>query len=93
MTTYREFQAELQRLHLQEESIRRKAKGEALDRIRSLIVEYRLTPSELGLEADPQSRRPAAVKYRDPKTGAAWSGRGRPPRWLEGQDRARFAVG
>jgi DNA-binding protein H-NS len=90
MTTYREFQAELQRLHQQTESVRRKEKGEALDRIRSLIVEYRLTPSDLGLAPEP--RTVGTVKYRDPQTGAAWSGRGRPPRWLDGQDRARFAV-
>ena len=90
MTTYREFQAELERLHQQAESTRRKEKGEALDRIRSLIVEYQLTPADLGLVAGRPAE--AVVKFRDPQTGASWSGRGRPPRWLDGQDRARFAV-
>jgi DNA-binding protein H-NS len=35
---------------------------------------------------------PAAAlqKYRDPVTGATWSGRGREPQWIAGRDRDRF---
>ncbi|MEQ6310504.1 MAG: H-NS family nucleoid-associated regulatory protein [Pseudomonadales bacterium] len=29
-------------------------------------------------------------RYRNPKTGETWSGRGRPPRWIEGRDRKPF---
>jgi DNA-binding protein H-NS len=31
-----------------------------------------------------------APKYRDPKTGAEWSGRGREPAWIKGKKRERF---
>lgn len=31
-------------------------------------------------------------KYRDPKTGATWSGRGRAPRWINGKDREAFRI-
>ncbi|WP_268959019.1 H-NS family nucleoid-associated regulatory protein [Paraburkholderia solitsugae] len=35
----------------------------------------------------------AAVKYRDPKSGATWSGRGRAPTWLAGaKDRTKFLI-
>jgi DNA-binding protein H-NS len=36
--------------------------------------------------------RPTAAlpKYRDPVTGATWSGRGRVPQWIAGLDRDRF---
>lgn len=32
------------------------------------------------------------VRFRDPASGATWSGRGRPPRWLEGKEREQFEV-
>jgi DNA-binding protein H-NS len=32
-------------------------------------------------------------KYRDPDSGATWSGRGRAPQWIAGKDRERFLVG
>lgn len=39
-------------------------------------------------------RGPQAPKYRDPKTGATWSGRGRAPAWLaDGKDRTVFLIG
>ncbi|KAA1014408.1 H-NS histone family protein [Paraburkholderia panacisoli] len=31
-------------------------------------------------------------KYRDPRTGKTWNGRGRPPRWIEGEDRRPFLI-
>ena len=39
----------------------------------------------------------AVAKYRNPKTGETWSGRGRPPRWIsdleaKGRKRQEFAV-
>ena len=36
---------------------------------------------------------PQPAKYRDPKTGATWSGRGRAPGWLSNaKDRAKFLI-
>ncbi len=93
MTTFREFQAELEALHRQAERTRRMDKAAALERIRALIAEYDLQPAELGLEVDePMRASTLAAKYRDPLTGATWSGRGRPPRWLHGKDRTAYLV-
>ncbi|MBF3536347.1 H-NS histone family protein [Burkholderia pseudomallei] len=36
--------------------------------------------------------KPALAKYRDPASGAVWSGRGRAPRWIAGQDRENFLI-
>ena len=33
------------------------------------------------------------VKFRDPKSGAEWSGRGRKPRWFDPKHSERFQVG
>ncbi|EDS82163.1 H-NS histone family protein [Burkholderia pseudomallei S13] len=35
---------------------------------------------------------PTVPKYRDPKTGATWSGRGREPGWIKGKKRERFLI-
>ncbi|TQL81174.1 H-NS histone family protein [Delftia sp. HK171] len=32
------------------------------------------------------------LKYRDPRTGKTWSGRGRAPTWIRGQDRVPFLI-
>jgi DNA-binding protein H-NS len=38
-------------------------------------------------------RGPQAAKYRDPKSGATWSGRGRAPAWLAGaKDHSKFLI-
>nr|WP_321968421.1 H-NS histone family protein [Burkholderia cepacia] len=38
-------------------------------------------------------RRRSAAKYRDPKTGATWSGRGRAPAWIkDAKNRDRFLI-
>ena len=93
MSPYKQLQAELERLHQQAETARRKEKGEVLEQIRALIVEYQLTPSDLGLTSSREHRVGALpAKYRDPQSGATWSGRGRAPRWLEGQDRTTFEI-
>ncbi len=93
MTSYREFQAELQKLHEQAERARRSEKATALEQIRALIAEYELSAADLGLEtASKRSGTPAPAKYRDPETGATWSGRGRVPKWLEGKDRTQFGI-
>jgi DNA-binding protein H-NS len=39
-----------------------------------------------------RSRTPSQPKYRDPATGATWSGRGRAPGWIQGKKRERFLI-
>ncbi|SOE66750.1 H-NS histone family protein [Burkholderia sp. OK233] len=40
-----------------------------------------------------QPKGPQPAKYRDPKSGATWSGRGPAPAWLSGaKDRAKFLI-
>jgi DNA-binding protein H-NS len=40
-----------------------------------------------------QRKGPQPAKYRDPKTGASWSGRGPTPAWLAGaKDRSKFLI-
>jgi DNA-binding protein H-NS len=31
-------------------------------------------------------------KYRDPRSGKTWNGRGRSPRWIQGENRTSFLI-
>ena len=93
MTSYREMQAELERLHQESERTRRIEKGKALEKIRALIAEYDLQPGELGIVPPrPEGATASPPRYRDPLTGATWTGRGRVPRWLVDKDREQFLI-
>lgn len=91
MSTYRELKLEIEKLVEQAESARLAEKETVLGQIRALIVEYRLLPEDLGLES-PSRKGPLPARFRDPESGTTWSGRGRTPQWLDGQDRAKYAI-
>ncbi|WP_407639186.1 H-NS family nucleoid-associated regulatory protein [Caballeronia mineralivorans] len=40
-----------------------------------------------------KQRERSGPTYRDPESGATWSGMGREPGWIKGKDRAAFVVG
>lgn len=70
-------------------------KKEAIAQVKELIAEYSLTVSDVfGSEKKSKSaaKSPVAAKYRDPVSGQTWTGRGRAPKWMDGQDRGKFAI-
>lgn len=69
-------------------------RGEALQTIRALMAEFEIDAGELasGRKRGPRKSVPVAPKYRDPASGATWTGRGKPPRWIARGDRERFAI-
>ncbi|WP_374729486.1 H-NS histone family protein [Caballeronia calidae] len=66
----------------------------ALTEIVQKMREYGITLNELmgrkAGEPSPEPEQEPAAKYRDPVSGATWSGRGRVPRWIAGKDRNEF---
>jgi DNA-binding protein H-NS len=70
----------------------------AVTKVREIVAEYGLTaqdvfPGRAGKSAAPKSATSkVAPKYRDPATGQTWTGRGKAPKWIEGKDRAQFAI-
>lgn len=91
--------AELDR---QIEAIRSGQRKEAIAKATEIIRQYELTPIDVfgrrGLEtgsvpgASTKTRAPVAPKYRDPMTGSTWTGRGKPPKWIDGKDREQFLI-
>ncbi|MEO8938274.1 MAG: H-NS histone family protein [Burkholderiaceae bacterium] len=93
MSTYQELKTEIEQLKVQAEQARLEEVAAALEEIRTLIITYQILPSDLGFTMPgKRAAGPVAARYRDPVSGATWSGRGRTPRWLDGKDRAAFAI-
>lgn len=96
MATYKELLVQKAWLERQLEAARAKELEVAIQQVRQIVTEYGLTAEDVGL-APRRGRRKAkkssvGPKYRDPKTGATWSGRGRAPAWI-GKNRDRFLTG
>ncbi|HDR9133244.1 MULTISPECIES: H-NS histone family protein [Burkholderia cepacia complex] len=90
--TYLELLAERKTLDEQIEQVRTEARASALATIHQLMNDFEISPAELGAKRSTKKSSPVAAKYRDPASGKTWSGRGKPPAWIAGQDRAAFAI-
>ncbi len=69
----------------------------AVTKVREIVAEYGLTaqdifPGRASRGSSGKSAGKVAAKYRDPATGQTWTGRGKAPKWIEGKDRAQFAI-
>jgi len=97
MSQYSELKAQIARLQAQAEDARRAEVAEVIAMIRERIEEYGLSAEDLGFataarRGRPPKKAPLPPRYRDPKTGATWSGRGKPPKWIAGKNRERFEI-
>lgn len=81
-------------------SLMQNRRREALSEIRKLIQQFEISPEELAALGSKSATNTRTVhkgahgeaKYRDPATGRTWTGRGKPPAWIAGQDRSRFLI-
>lgn len=85
--TYRQVKDRIEELEREAEALRRHEARAIIADIRRKIREYCLTPEQLfGPDLSD------LVRYRDPQTGKTWNGFGRPPKWIQGKDRALYRV-
>lgn len=95
MPTYKELLAQRKNLEAQIEAARNSEIQDALSTIQSLVKEFGLTSSDVfpvGRAKSASKGTTVAPKYRDPSTGATWTGRGKPPLWIANKDRAPFEI-
>jgi DNA-binding protein H-NS len=99
MPTYKELVQQREALERQIADARQRETADAVARVRAIVAEFGLTTLDVfgGGKGRPAAKAKTAgskvaPKYRDPATGATWTGRGKMPKWIEGQDRARFAI-
>ena len=68
-------------------------KAGAVAEVRTLVQQYQLTELDVFPGRGPKAKGQAgAPKFRDPETGATWTGRGKPPNWINGKDREQFLI-
>jgi DNA-binding protein H-NS len=97
MSSYKELLAQREKLEKQIEEAKSREYAEVLNEIKQKMADYGITLAELGGGRGKSAKvgRPragVAPKYRDPDSGSTWSGRGKPPRWIAGQDREKFLI-
>ncbi|WP_322058857.1 H-NS histone family protein [Paraburkholderia sp. J63] len=98
MSQYSELKAQIAKLQAQADEARRTEIADVIAMIREKIVEYGLSAQDLGFavaakRGRPPKKAPLPARYQDPKTGATWSGRGKPPKWIAGKNRERYLIG
>lgn len=80
--------------HLQ--SLRSVAREEATKQVQALVKTYDLQPEEIFKYPKQRVKHGATgkvpPKYRDPSTGQTWTGRGKAPAWIAGQEREKFLI-
>ena len=90
MPSYQELVAQKKELDKRIEEARRQESEAALERIKQLIATFGFTAQQVfPLHGE---KKKVAAKYYDPDTGKSWTGRGKPPAWLEGKDRSLYEI-
>ncbi|OYD77440.1 UNVERIFIED_ORG: DNA-binding protein H-NS [Burkholderia sp. CF145] len=106
MATLESLQAKIAKLQVQAEAIAKKDSSAVIEKIRGLMEKHGLTTADIDAHVGggkKHGRKPgvkaaakaasSVAKYRDPKTGATWTGHGRAPVWIaNAKDRTKFLV-
>jgi DNA-binding protein H-NS len=100
--SYKELLQQREALEQAIAAAREQELSEAIRKARELVAEHGLTVQDIfpsgrgnaksaGKSASGGNK--VAPKYRDPATGQTWTGRGKAPKWIDGQDRAKYLIG
>jgi len=90
MASYSELLAQKKALDAQIAQARKHESEAALATVKQLVEEFGFTAQQV-FPWKPEPRK-ATAKYLNPVTGATWTGRGKPPKWIAGKDREAFAI-
>lgn len=93
MATYQELMAQIDVLQAQAALARQNEILAAVEQVRTLVTQFGLTEDDVFPKAKVQtkSKSLSVPKYRNPATGATWTGKGRAPNWLQG-DRSAYEI-
>jgi len=97
MTSVQDLIAQKEALEKAIAQARKAEHANVVKEIKALMDKYGLTGSDLGGKAGrtakaKSARAPVAPKYRDPVSGATWTGRGKPPKWTVGKDLSKYTI-
>lgn len=97
-TSYKDLLKQREALEQQITEARRRELSDAVTQVRNLIQEYGLSAQDVFPAAGGTRARSStsgvkvAPKYRNPATGQTWTGRGKPPKWIQNENREQFAI-
>jgi DNA-binding protein H-NS len=96
MPTYQEYQEQIAKLQTLAEQARQNELVDARRKVRELMEAHNLSPSDLAESnkktTQVEKKGTVQAKYRDPNSGATWTGRGRAPLWLNGRNKEDFLI-
>jgi DNA-binding protein H-NS len=105
MATLKSIQTRIAKLQSQADEIVKKQSAGVIAKVHAMLAEHGLTVADLGSGPSTKgAKRSAATtgqasnsgsnaKYRDPKSGATWSGHGRAPGWIaNAKSRDKFLI-
>lgn len=94
MSQYLELKAKIAELEKQAQAARETERSGAINQIRELMQAYDISIADLNKPPKKATtqRQAVAAKYRDPVSGATWTGRGRAPLWLNGRSKEDFVI-
>ena len=95
MASYQELLAQKEALEKQIIEAKAREKSEGVAKAKAIIEQYGLSASDLFTrKASGAGSRggKVAAKYRNSATGETWTGRGKAPKWIQGQDRNKYAI-
>ena len=93
--SYKELLAEREILNHRIVEAWKAERREAIVAIRDLMTRFGINERSLSLKLPryvPKKSGRYVPKYVNPESGQTWSGKGKPPAWIVGKDRATFAV-
>ena len=89
-TTLKDLLAQRAQLEAAISGARKEASEDALRTVHELVAEFGFTAQQV-FPWKPVVKK-VAQKYRDEKSGATWTGRGRAPAWIAGKNREDFLI-
>lgn len=95
MASYKELLQQRSLLEQEIQEARQRELADAVSQVRALVTEYELTADDVFPPARVTRGGQGvkvAPKYRNPLTGDTWTGRGKAPKWIQGQERSQFAI-
>ncbi|WP_447915826.1 H-NS histone family protein [Delftia acidovorans] len=93
MTDYKTLLQQKAELEARIAEVMKTEKAGAVAEVRTLVQQYQLTEQDVFPARSAKSKGSVGEpRYRDPATGSTWTGRGKPPSWIVGKDRAPFQI-
>ena len=94
MSTYKELLQQRELLEQKISEARTQENAAAIEKVKALVADFGLTVDDIFSTGKTRVKSVVKVapKFRNPATGDTWTGRGKPPKWIQGQERDQYLI-